>query len=184
MRSHPATGWFIAFVVFVLFLIGSLGADDTVRATRRARIWRPGDAGFALRVPPGWSDWSESRRDGAQALVRDPSDPFAGALAYRVEPDFHAVSDPDWIEDFARETLRSEGRLVELTERGEIDGCPAVRLEWSARADDAQCQRGFELVLDRGMAIVVLEAHSRESDWPLVRGELAAMLASVSLERR
>jgi hypothetical protein len=176
MRSHPATGWFIAFVVFVLFLIGSLGADDTVRATRRARIWRPGDAGFALRVPPGWSDWSESRRDGAQALVRDPSDPFAGALAYRVEPDFHAVSDPDWIEDFARETLRSEG--------GEIDGCPAVRLEWSARADDAQGQRGFELVLDRGMAIVVLEAHSRESDWPLVRGELAAMLASVSLERR
>lgn len=58
----------------------------------------------------------------------------------------------------------------------------AVRLEWSVRADDAQSQRGFELVLDRGTAIVVLEAQSRESDWPLVRGELAAMLASVSLE--
>lgn len=184
MRSHPVTGWFIAVVVFVLFLIGSLGADDTVRATRRARVWRPGDAGFALRVPPGWSDWSESRRDGAQALVRDPSDPCAGALAYRVEPDFHGATDPNWIEDFARESLRSEGRLVELAERGEIDGCPAVRLEWSSPADDARDLRGFELVLDRGMAIVVLEAHSRESDWPLVRGELAAMLASVSLERR
>ncbi|MFM7297674.1 MAG: hypothetical protein ACKO4Q_10700 [Planctomycetota bacterium] len=184
MRSHPATGWFIAFVVFVLFLIGSLGADDSVRATRRARTWRPGDAGFALRVPPGWSDWSESRRDGAQALVRDASDPLAEALAYRVEPDFHAVEDPAWIEGFARDSLRAEGRQVELLERGEIDGCPAVRLEWSEVASGRDAQRGFELVLDRGMAIVVLEARSRESGWPEVRGELAAMLASVALDRR
>lgn len=184
MRSHPATGWFIAFVVFVLFLIGSLGTDDTVRATRRVRVWRPGDAGFALRVPPGWSDWSESRRDGAQALVRDASDPLAGALAYRVEPDFHAVTDPEWIESFARESLRAEGRLVECAERGTIDGCPAVRIEWSDVAATSDAQRGFELVLDRGMAIVVLEACSRESEWPEVRGELAAMLASIALERR
>ncbi|MBM3992293.1 MAG: hypothetical protein FJ298_14995 [Planctomycetes bacterium] len=184
MRSHPATGWFVALVVVALALLGMLGADDSVRATRRARLWRPQGAGFVLRVPPGWSDWSESRRDGAQALLRDASDPLAGALGYRVEPDFHAIDDPQRIEDFAREMLGAEGRTVEFLECTEVDGCPAVRIEWSADASGRDVQRGFELVLDRGMAIVVLEARSRESCWPEVRGELSAMLASVALERR
>ncbi|MBM3987689.1 MAG: hypothetical protein FJ294_07005 [Planctomycetes bacterium] len=184
MRSHPATGWFVALVVLALFLLGILGADDDVRATRRARLWRPRDAGFVLRVPPGWSDWSESRRDGAQALLRDASDPFAGALDYRVEPDFQAIDDPERVEVFAREMLGAEGRTVEFLERGEVDGCPTVRIEWSEAAIDRDSLRGFALVLDRGMAIVVLEARSRQSGWSTVRGELSAMLASVALERR
>jgi hypothetical protein len=184
MRSHPATGWFIAFVVTVLVACLSWGSDDTVRATRRSRVWRPEDAGFSLRVPPGWSDWSESRRDGALALVRDPSDPLAGAVAFRVEPDFHGSAGEASLADYVRRLPSEHGRSVVRVEEGAIDGHAVARIEWALETGAAESLRGYELVLDRGNAVLVVDGRARSSEWPDVVDDVAAMMASVRLAAR
>lgn len=184
MRSHPATGWFIAFVVTVLVACLSFGSDDTVRATRRARVWRPEDAGFSLRVPPGWSDWSESRRDGALALVRDPSDPLAGAVAFHLEPDFHGSVGAESLAEYVRRLPLERGRKVVRVEEGAIEGHAAARIEWALETGEAEGLRGYELVLDRGNAVLVVDGRARVSDWPDVVEDVAAMMASVRLAAR
>lgn len=182
MRSHPATGWFIALVVTVLYAAAGMRADEPVTATRRTRAWQPEDAGFSLRVPRGWNDWSESRRDGAVALVRDPSDPLAGVLTFRVEPDLAGGEDGAWFEEHARTTAVRE---VTRVARGELGGQPALRLEWASAAEtrgEPLC--GYELVCDRGAARLVVEARARRRDWDAVREDAAEMLASVQFEPR
>lgn len=182
MRSHPATGWFIAFVVTVLYAAAGLRMEDPVTATRRTRAWQPQDAGFSLRVPRGWNDWGESRRDGAVALVRDPSDPLAGVLTFRIEPDLSAGEDGSWFDEHARSSAVREVRRVA---KGELGGKPALRLEWAtATTTDGERMCGYELVCDRGAARLVVEARARERDWDAVRADAAEMLASVQFEPR
>jgi len=182
VRSHPATGWFIALVVTVLYAAAGMRVEDPVTATRRTRAWQPEDAGFSLRVPRGWNDWSESRRDGAVALVRDPSDPLAGVLTFRIEPDLSTCEDGAWFDEHARS---SAVREVKRVAKGELGGKPALRLEWAGTASpEGERLCGYELVCDRGAARLVVEARARERDWEAVREDAAEMLASVQFEPR
>jgi hypothetical protein len=180
MRSHPGTGWFVALVVTTLLVVGWPRVDDETRALRRSEAWPAESSGWALRAPRGWF---ELRASGESALWRDSTDPCGGMVSARSTLDRSVARDGFGFESLV-EAFRV-GSIYRATrvERFEIDGCPALRIDWDGTPFGVErpC-RGIELFCDRGTARLTLCFKAGVEHWPQVEPEFEAMLASVTLD--